>query len=133
MKPIQAKKRYLKTTAISMLFYVIVVFAVAFYLRGNEASDGLKYVLALLPTIFVWWFLWGAVRFYKETDEYERSKMVSGMLAGIVVLMLISSSWGFLEMLADAPKLPIFWVLPIFFVVSGLWQFISRPKGEKAC
>lgn len=131
MSPTLAKKRYLKTTAVSMLFYVIVIMGVAFYLKDREVSDIIKYSLAILPTIFVWWFLWGAIRFYKETDEYERSNMVGGMLAGVVVLLLISSSWGFLEMLADAPKLPIFWILPIFFVASGLWQAFSRPKGER--
>lgn len=131
MSPSLAKKRYLKTTAVSMLFYVIVIMGVALYLKDREVSDIIKYSLAILPTIFVWWFLWGAIRFYKETDEYERSNMVGGMLAGVVVLLLISSSWGYLEMLADAPKLPIFWILPIFFVASGFWQAFSRPKGER--
>lgn len=131
MNPSVANKQYLKTTAISMVFYMIAIFGAAVYLRSADAApDVVKYGLALLPALFVWWFLWGAIRFYKDTDEYERSKMVGGMLAGVVVLMLISSSWGFMEMLADAPRLPIFWILPIFFITSGLWQFFTKPRGE---
>jgi len=124
MNPSLAKKRYMKTTGISMIFYMIAIFGVSFYLN-------IKYALALLPTIFVWWFIWGAIRFYKETDEYERAQLIGGMLIGVIAILLVSSGWGFMEMLADAPKLPVFWILPIFFGASGLGRYVTNPKGER--
>ncbi len=133
MKPSEAKKRYFKTTRNSMILYIVTIFTVSFYLNTIEAQTVVKYGLAILPAIFVWWFLWGAIRFYKETDEYERSKLVSGMLAGVVVLLLISSSWGFLEMFADAPKLPVFWILPIFFLASGLSRGFTALSRDERC
>ncbi len=131
MNPSLAKKRYMKTTAVSMIFYVIAIFGISFLLRMTEVPSAGKYGLALLPTLFVWWFLWGAIRFYKETDEFERSRLISGMLAGMVVVLLVSSGWGFMEMLADAPPLPVFWILPIFFAASGLYRAFTATKGER--
>lgn len=130
MTPSLAKKRYFKTTALSMTFYVIAIFSVSFFLAGAEVPAFVKYALALLPTLFVWWFLWGAYRFYKETDEFERSRLISSMLAGVVAILIISSGWGFVEMLADGPHLPVFWILPIFFLASGLYRAFTRSSGE---
>jgi len=92
-----------------MIFYMIAIFGVSFYLNSTEVSSTLKYALALLPTIFVWWFIWGAIRFYKETDEYERAQLIGGMLIGVIAILLVS----------------------IFFGASGLGRYVTNPKGER--
>ncbi|NNE58041.1 MAG: hypothetical protein HKN36_08045 [Hellea sp.] len=131
MSPSDAQRRYKKTTAMAMLFYVIVIFSVAFYLkRTDDVAPVLKYILAALPTIFVWWFLWGAIRFYKETDEYERSRLQTGMLFGVIFTMLLSSGWGFMEMFADAPQLPVFWIFPAFILASGVGRLLTKTQPE---
>ena len=130
MSPSEAKKRYKKTTGISMFLYIIAIFGVSIYLVKIDVPVVTKYILAVLPTIFVWWFLWGFVRFYKETDEYERSRLTKSMLVGVIVIMLVTSGWGFMEMLADAPHLPVFWIFPIYFLASGLTDHLTKMPGE---
>jgi len=130
MNPSEAKKRYKKTTALSMLFYVITIFGVAFYIAKVDVPSAVKYGLAALPIIFVWWFLWGFIRFFKETDEYERSRLTMSMLVGVIVIMLVTSGWGFMEMLADAPPLPVFWIFPLYFLASGMARQFTKSPGE---
>ncbi len=130
MSPSTAKKSYFKTTAISMTLYVAVIFAVAFYLKSAEVSATTKYILALLPTVFVWWYLWGAYRFYNDTDEYERSRIRTGVMFGVLFIMILTSGWGFMEMLADAPHLPVFYIFPIFCGAAGIGRYLTRSEGE---
>jgi len=130
MNPSLARKRYKKTTAISMLFYIVTIFAVSIYIAKTDVPNMAKYVLSCLPIIFVWWFLWGFIRFFKETDEYERSRLTTSMLVGVVVIMLVTSGWGFMEMLADAPPLPVFWIFPMYFLASGLAQQFTKSPGD---
>lgn len=126
-----AHKRYLRTTIVSMLFYVICVFGVSFFLRLVEVATPIKYVLALMPSLFIWWFVWGAGRYFKECDEYERSRLTSGLLFGVAVLLIFTSGWGFLELLADAPALPVFYIFPLFVVAASIGRFLQRNPGEK--
>lgn len=130
MSPSLAKKRYMKTTAISMALYVLVVFAISFYLKSAEISVAVKYILSLLPALFVWWFLWGAYRYYNETDEYERSRIRTGVMIGVLFIMVLSSGWGFMELLADAPKLPLFYIFPIFCGAAGIGRYLTKSEGD---
>ncbi len=131
MSPSTAKKRYLTNTAISMGVYLAAVFGASYVIKNFEFAAVVKYILAVLPALCVWWFLWGAYRFYQETDEFERSRLITGMLIGILVILVVTSGYGFLELLADAPHISLFWVFPLFCAAGGLGRYFTKIDGEK--
>lgn len=130
MKPTTAHRRYFKTTAISMVFYIASVFGASLLIKNTELAPIPKYLVAFFPAIFVWWFMWGAVRYFRECDEYEQSQMIKAILFSVTVLMIFSSGWGFVELLADAPAFPVFYVFPLFCVLFGLGRFLVKNPGE---
>lgn len=130
MKVSQAHRRYFKNTAISMVFYLISVFAASLTIKNTELPQALQYIIAFTPALFVWWFMWGAVRYFRECDEYEQSQMIKAILFSMTVLMIFSSGWGFVELLADAPAFPVFYVFPAFCVLFGLGRYLVRAPGE---
>jgi len=131
MSPSKAKKRYLTNTAVSMGVYLAATFGATFFIRGFEPPEILKYVIAFLPALCVWWFMWGAYRFYQETDEFERSRLITGMLIGIMFILVVTSGYGFLELLADAPHISLFWVFPAFCFAGGIGRYFTKIQGER--
>ncbi len=130
MKSSQAHKRYFINTAVSMIFYLFSIFGASLTIKNTALPQTLNYIIAFIPAIFVWWFMWGAVRFYRESDEYVQSQMVKAILFSVTSIMIFSSGWGFVELLADAPAFPVFYVFPLFCVLFGLGQFLVRGPGE---
>ena len=45
----------------------------------------------------------------EEGDEFVRNILVESMLWGVGLTLSIMTVWGFLEIYAEAPKLPSFW------------------------
>lgn len=130
MKPALAKQRYYKVFVPSMTLYLIATFGAAWTLKNYELSQMLRSGLAILPALFIWWFLWGQIRYFREADEFERARQVSGALFGIAVLMIFSTGWGFLEMLAGAPKFPVFYIFPLFCLAYSVGRFMTKTTGE---
>lgn len=132
MKPSIARKRYFKIFFPSMAFYLVTIFGATWLLKFTEVSASFRYIIAIIPALFIWWLVWAQIRYYREADEFEKARQVSGALFGISVLMVVSTGWGFLEMLADAPKFPVFWIFPLFCVAYSLGRYLTRVDGE-AC
>ncbi len=131
MKPVEAKKRYFSVFIPSMALYLITTFGATWLLKSNEIGQVIKYIIAIIPALFIWWLVWAQIRYFREGDEFERARQVSGALFGIAVLMVFSTGWGFLEMLADAPKFPVFYIFPLFCVAYSIGRYLTRMDGEK--
>ena len=130
MKPSIAKQRYFKIFVPSMALYLITTFGATWLLKSNEVDQIFKYVIALIPALFIWWLVWAQIRYFREADEFEKARQVSGALFGIAVLMVFSTGWGFLEMLADAPKFPVFYIFPLFCLAYSMGRYLTRMDGE---
>jgi len=130
MKPAHARKRYFKIFFPSMALYLVAVFGATWLLKFNEIGQTFKYIVAIIPSLFIWWLVWAQVRYFREADEFERARQISGALFGVSVLMVFSTGWGFLEMLADAPKFPVFWIFPLFCVAYSVGRYFTRMEGE---
>jgi len=114
MNPRQAKKRYMKVFIPSMIGYLITTFAVSLVIKRLDLALGVNVALAIIPTLFVLWLLWGHGRWIFETDEYERFRQIRGILIGVGLTLAFTTIWGFLEMLVEAPKFPVFYIILIF-------------------
>jgi len=110
-----ASRRYSRRIWPTMLSYVVLL-ALALWTRHSRAVEGaLRYAIALLPAIpLVGVVALVAQAISAEEDEFQRSVWAEAMLWGTATTMVATTVWGFLESLAGAPHLPLYWVFPFF-------------------
>ena len=85
--------------------------------QGAALFGGLStYALALVPVALLLFVFWTFHQFLSEVDEFIRSVHRQGVWFGLVIILAVSTSWGFFERYAEVPVLPIFWLTPIFWL-----------------
>ncbi len=123
-----AQKRYLARFIPTMAVYVAAIFTVSWVFNRYEPGGPLAWGLALLPALPLLAII-AIMGLYlrEEGDEFVRNILVESMLWGVGLTLSIMTVWGFLEIYAEAPRLPSFWAFPIFCFGMGLAQpFIKR-------
>ena len=131
MTPKHAKRRYMKVFIPSMALYLITTFFATWVTKFTESHLAVNIGLALIPAFCIIWLIWGHGRWIFETDEYERYRQIRGVLIGVGVTLAFSSVWGFLEMLADAPKFPVFYIFVVFCVAYSAGTCFGRVFSRK--
>lgn len=126
----QATFRYFKIFIPAMLVYAAGSMTTTWMADHMQLSPLALYGLALIPVVAVIFAFWAHWRFVIEVDEFLRLIQVKAILFGIASVLVLASGWGTLEMLADAPKLQVFWLLPIFWIsYSAAATIISKKEG----
>lgn len=123
-----AQKRYIARFVPAMTLYVAIIFSVSWVFNRYDPTGPAAWALALLPALPLLAII-GIMGLYlrEEGDEFVRNILVESMLWGVGLTLAIMTVWGFLEIYAEAPKLPSFWAFPIFCFGMGLAQpFIKR-------
>jgi uncharacterized membrane protein YcfT len=78
-------------------------------------------MIAILPSIpLVAMIAIAGLYLKEETDEFQRAIFQQSLLWSIGFVLALTSIWGLLEMIADVPHLPIFYVFPGFCVFFGI-------------
>lgn len=131
MKPTEARKRYFKVFVPSMALYLITILGATSLIKGFEIPIAAQYGLAIIPALAVWWLIWAQARYYREADEFERSRQVTGVMFGVAVMMLLSTGWGLLELLVEAPAFPVFYLFPLFCVAYSFGRYLTKTPGEE--
>lgn len=126
-----AQKRYIARFIPTMAVYVISIFTVSWVFNRYEPSGPLAWGLALLPALPLLAVI-AIMGLYlrEEGDEFVRNVLVESMLWGVGLTLAIMTVWGFLEIYADAPRLPAFWAFPIFCMGMGLAQPLVRRRFQ---
>lgn len=133
--PKQAMRRYFKIFIPSMTSYVIFIFLAAYLITGEHVSGLGLYITALLPAISALAFLYGYFRFIGEMDELARRVQTEAAMVGVATILALTLTWGLLEMFIETlPKLPLFYVCPVYFLVQGVasWR-LSKKYGTEFC
>ena len=128
-----ARKRYFQIFIPAMIGYIISIFVIDYITDNVETAPIVTYTLALVPAVFVFIWVWSHARYVLEVDEFVRFLQVKSMLAGWVMLMVLTTAWGFLEMFANAPAAPIFYVLPGFYLCYGISSIIIGRQHNAGC
>jgi hypothetical protein len=117
MKP--ALKRYLIEFGGAMLLYTAtLLFLMPVLLDRLEDQGALVWVAAMLPLIPTVLIVVAIVRFHRSQDEMHQRVMGEVYLIAAMIVIFGSFGYGFLEAYADAPPLPVIFILPAFF---ALW------------
>ncbi len=114
MTPKQAKHRYWKVFIPSMSLYLVSTFVASLFIKSGDLPLIIQIGLALIPSICILWFIWGHGRWILETDEFQRYREMKAVMGGAGLTLAFVSIWGFMEMLVNAPKFPVFYIFVIF-------------------
>src|SRR5688572_6350442 len=112
----QATRRYYTVLIPGMVAFL----GLSFGLKVAENSDlfpaAALYAGALLPIALMLGMFWAHWRYMNEIDEFLRSIQVKATFAAIAVVLTVATGWGFLELFAEVPALPIYYLNPLFWV-----------------
>ncbi len=116
-----AGKRFGRYMGVAMALYIVFLFGSLYLLQHDNPKKLLAISLAVLPSLPLIAVVGLLGRYLKEEkDEFQRSVFVECLLWGFGCTLAVSSVWGLLEMIANVPHLPVFFVFPGFWLFSGL-------------
>ena len=128
MPPDQASKRYTFRFFLATAVYVALLFTSVTLLQRYHLRRASVVSLALLPSVPLLAMI-AVVGLYlrEQKDEFQRMVLQQSMLAAIGCTLGLASVWGFLEMFADLPHVPMFYIFPGFwFFVGVCTPFVQR-------
>lgn len=123
-------KRYMWSILGGSLGYAVALIGVTFALKSISAPLSAQIAISLLPGFFVLFMLMAIWRFVKNIDEAQRFFMTQSLVFAIFIVLALAGVWGLVEMLVDeVPKIPVFWVFPVFFGALGLSTCFGPGRG----
>lgn len=125
MKP--AMRQFLRIHLALSVAYVAFVALVSWLLPDNAEPSVFVIALAALPGLMVLGWIWNMGRFYLTMeDEFLRMLEVRKAMWATALTLAICGGWGLIELFAAVPRLPVFFVLPIWCVGLAAGQLINR-------
>lgn len=125
-----ALERYNKGIAVTSVAYVVGLGVAMVIYKNHELSLMMRAAITLLPVVPTLALIRVVVRYVgDETDEYLRHRFVMASLAGIATVLVLGTVWGFLEVFAVVPHVWAWWVLPVWAIGMGVYQFWTRERG----
>lgn len=122
-----AVRRYLGVHFILSALYLASV-ALASWFIPDDAPPTIGVILfALLPGLVVLGWIWNMGRLLVTMDdEYLRMLEVRKMLWATAITLSICGGWGLVELFATVPRLPVFFVFPIWCLGLAVGQLINK-------
>ncbi|GAM04389.1 hypothetical protein [Novosphingobium sp. MBES04] len=131
-----AYRRYLRRF-IPITFVYVALFALATWVIPDDAPASVLTVgVAILPGLAVLGWIWAMARLLVELqDEYLRMLEVRKFLVATALTLAVCSVWGILELYSpQVPKLPIFFVFPMWCAGLGLGMVVNKlTLGDAGC
>ena len=116
-----AMRRYMRRMWPTMAIYAVVLVAAIRLFETHPPTGALKYLAAAAPAIPLLVNFWFYGRYIvEETDEFRRLQIVMTMLVGLAAVLATTTVWGFLEVLAGAPHIPVYFVAVVYVIAQGL-------------
>jgi len=126
----QIKRDYKKSMMMSSIGYAVTLLGLTVYIVKAQLSPLMAGILSVIPGAFILLMLRSVWVYLHRVDEAQRFYMTKSMISALFVMLALSGSWGLVEMMSDdLPKLPIFWMFPLFFLVFGLSTCFGQGRG----
>jgi hypothetical protein len=126
-----AKQRYERRVMRVMTVYVVALLAAVGTFRRLHPTGVLAWALAIAPALpVVATIALMGLYLREETDEFERMVVVHGALWATGAVLSLATVWGFLEMFGLVPHLEAWWAFPVWAVIFGPAQFVTRRRYQ---
>ena len=127
-----AHRRYMKLFIPAMALYLFSMIGISFARKHGTLPEPMLYAVSISPAVFIIIWILGHMRYINELDEFLQKLRIKAVLFGLTAIMIIATIWGLMEELASAPALPIFYVVPGFYLIYGLtYTIIAKRAGVK--
>ena len=122
-----AMGRYNRRVLAWMMLYAALLCGAIWATQKAGLVGPTRYAVAALPALpIIAVFITIGRYLIEETDEYQRHRMVRQTLYATAFALSLTTLWGFLESLADAPHIPAYYVAIIWFAGQGLGALLLR-------
>lgn len=125
------ENRFCKSFYISMGVYMVGMIGVSLVRKYMDFPIYVIYGLTLVPILAL---LFGMVErwyFVNGLDEYLRARQIKAMMFGLALMLTISASWGILEQIVNAARIPSLWFTVIFCLGYGVMEAFLNFKDKK--
>lgn len=126
-----ALRAYNNRVLIAGGLYMVSFWIAANIYNGARPAAAVLWVLALVPVVPLLGMIWAMVRYVRdETDEYLRHQAIMAALAGLTLVLVLGTVWGFLETFGLVPHVWSWWVFPVWAVGMGASQCWAKVRGQ---
>jgi hypothetical protein len=131
-----AQRRYLSRMIPLSIAYGLAVFFASSLIPDEAKATPQTIAIALVPALSVLGWLWAMGSYLAElTDEYVRLLEVRKALVATGLTLALASGWGILELYTDVPRVPLFFIFPIWclgLAVGSLvnWMTMGAAKAD---
>ena len=130
-----ATRRYIQIHLVLSVLYIALVLLASWFIPDDAPPTHGVILFALLPGLVVLGWIWnmGTYLFALE-DEYLRMLETRKALVATALTLAICGGWGLVELFATVPRLPVFFVFPIWCLGLAAGQLVNRLTGHsQAC
>jgi hypothetical protein len=125
-------KRYMWVLIPAMMVYLVFTFGISWGEKNLGFSTGALYGLSVVPILAFLTGMWAHWRHVNELDEFLRDVQIKGMMFGLAVVLSVSTTWGMLDGLANAPRINLMFMTFFFSVgYSGAVMFLTFQNRKK--
>jgi hypothetical protein len=126
-----AGKRYQRRVMVTMLLYLVVLFAAVLIVKHTHPHGWLLYAIALTPALPILAMM-GALGVYlqEEKDEYVRLITMRSLLVGTAALLAVLIVNDFLRSISGGAAIPPFTSWVVFFLVFGVAQGVQTMRDR---
>jgi hypothetical protein len=132
-----AYRRYKRRSMLGAATYVATTGVATWLIPDNVPPSAGPIALSIVAGAGVLVWIWATARYLIEIDdEYQRMLQVRAMLVATGVTFAVTSMWGMVELFTTAPRLPVFFVFPIWCVglmIGGLVNKLTIGDAGESC
>ncbi|KGB55245.1 hypothetical protein OVY29_08895 [Sphingopyxis sp. SE2] len=122
-----AQRRYVGRMIPISIAYIAAVMLASWIIPDDAAATPLTVAVALVPALATSGFIWAMARYLAElTDEYVRMLEIRKILVATGLTLALASGWGILELFTDVPKVPLFFVFPVWCLGLAAGSLVNR-------
>jgi len=129
-----ARRAYIRRFIPTMIVYVLLVMAATALSETALGRGPAIWAIAMLPALPLLYVFWIIGRYIAEQhDEYLRVLEVRKALIATGLTLAATTVLGFLEIYAELPHMPLFFVPVIWFAglfVGQVVNWLAEPRGE---
>jgi len=90
------------------------------------------WLLALLPSLAIAYYVWSLGRYLvEEADEYLRMRQIQAGMIATGLLLMVASTWGFLETFGIAPHAEGWWSVAVFAIAQSLAGIYLTARDQR--